>query len=149
MRLCSDHPSLVTHSKTAMPIVHAEGDAPEEILTCRICFDEAEDAISSACRHIFCVRLPSEVFFKFVVLILTTTFLCTAPVYYSIHRDRRSRSAPMPGLSRTNHYRFGARSYRTRQHWTSRYLGQNRSFQVEDFDQTGSSVGLFFIELET
>lgn len=51
----ADHPDLVLKSRTAAPVAHTAGDAPQEILTCRICFDEAEDPIMSACRHIFCV----------------------------------------------------------------------------------------------
>ncbi|KAI5475780.1 DNA repair protein rad16 [Pseudohyphozyma bogoriensis] len=54
MRQSADHPSLVTHSKTAMPVIHAPGDKVEEILVCRICLDEAEDAVKTACHHIFC-----------------------------------------------------------------------------------------------
>ncbi|KAK4705842.1 DNA repair protein RAD16, partial [Phenoliferia sp. Uapishka_3] len=54
MRQMADHPSLVTHSKTAMSIEHAPEDKLEEILTCRLCLDEAEDAVATSCRHIFC-----------------------------------------------------------------------------------------------
>ncbi|KAM0746618.1 hypothetical protein T439DRAFT_293915 [Meredithblackwellia eburnea MCA 4105] len=54
MRQMADHPSLVTHSKTAMSIQHAPGDKPSDILTCRLCLDEAEDAVATSCRHIFC-----------------------------------------------------------------------------------------------
>ncbi|KAL8290154.1 hypothetical protein RQP46_003093 [Phenoliferia psychrophenolica] len=54
MRQMADHPTLITHSKTAMSIQHAPEDKPEELLTCRICFDEAEDAVQTQCRHIFC-----------------------------------------------------------------------------------------------
>lgn len=55
----ADHPDLVLKSRTAAPVAHTAGDAPQEILTCRICFDEAEDPIMSACRHIFCVSFIS------------------------------------------------------------------------------------------
>lgn len=55
MRQMADHPDLVTKSRTAAPVDHAPGDAPQEILTCRICLDEAEDAVATAsCRHVFC-----------------------------------------------------------------------------------------------
>ncbi|SGY78862.1 BQ5605_C008g04976 [Microbotryum silenes-dioicae] len=54
MRQMADHPDLVLKSRTAMPVQHADSDKPEEILTCRICLDEAEDAVKTQCRHIFC-----------------------------------------------------------------------------------------------
>ncbi|GAA5869892.1 hypothetical protein JCM3774_000522 [Rhodotorula dairenensis] len=54
MRQMADHPDLVIKSKTAQPVEHAAADLPTEILTCRLCLDEAEDAIKTACRHIFC-----------------------------------------------------------------------------------------------
>ncbi|GAA5937456.1 DNA repair protein RAD16 [Sporobolomyces koalae] len=54
MRQMADHPDLVIKSKTAEPVQHAAADVPQEILTCRLCLDEAEDAIKTACRHIFC-----------------------------------------------------------------------------------------------
>lgn len=50
----ADHPDLVIKSKTAQPIQHAAADLPQEIITCRLCLDEAEDAVKTACRHIFC-----------------------------------------------------------------------------------------------
>lgn len=57
MRQLADHPSLVLNSRTAMPVEHAPGDKPLDILTCRLCLDEAEDAVKTAsCKHIFCVR---------------------------------------------------------------------------------------------
>ena len=37
-----------------MTVEHAAADAPTEILVCRVCLDEAEDAITSSCKHIFC-----------------------------------------------------------------------------------------------
>lgn len=37
-----------------MSVEHAAGDVPTEILICRICLDEAEDAIASTCKHIYC-----------------------------------------------------------------------------------------------
>jgi len=55
MRQMADHPDLVIKSKTAEPVQHAAADVPQEILTCRLCLDEAEDAVKTACRHIFCV----------------------------------------------------------------------------------------------
>ncbi|BGP54753.1 hypothetical protein JCM8202_003260 [Rhodotorula sphaerocarpa] len=54
MRQMADHPDLVIKSKTAQPVQHAVADMPQEILTCRLCLDEAEDAVKTACRHIFC-----------------------------------------------------------------------------------------------
>ncbi|GAA5823589.1 hypothetical protein JCM11251_000689 [Rhodosporidiobolus azoricus] len=54
MRQMADHPDLVIKSKTAEPVQHAAADMPQEILTCRLCLDEAEDAVKTACRHIFC-----------------------------------------------------------------------------------------------
>ncbi|GAA5965494.1 hypothetical protein JCM8115_005772 [Rhodotorula mucilaginosa] len=54
MRQMADHPDLVIKSKTAEPVQHAAADLPQEILTCRLCLDEAEDAVKTACRHIFC-----------------------------------------------------------------------------------------------
>ncbi|GAA5855624.1 hypothetical protein JCM8547_001622 [Rhodosporidiobolus lusitaniae] len=54
MRQMADHPDLVIKSKTAEPVQHADADLPQEILTCRLCLDEAEDAVKTACRHIFC-----------------------------------------------------------------------------------------------
>ncbi|GAA5863239.1 hypothetical protein JCM1840_002519 [Sporobolomyces johnsonii] len=54
MRQMADHPDLVIKSKTAQPVQHAAADVPQEILTCRLCLDEAEDAVKTACRHIFC-----------------------------------------------------------------------------------------------
>lgn len=54
MRQMADHPDLVIKSKTAEPVQHAAADLPQEILTCRLCLDEAEDAVKTACRHLFC-----------------------------------------------------------------------------------------------
>ncbi|GAA5889608.1 hypothetical protein JCM8208_001072 [Rhodotorula glutinis] len=54
MRQMADHPDLVIKSKTAQPIQHAAADLPQEIITCRLCLDEAEDAVKTSCRHIFC-----------------------------------------------------------------------------------------------
>ncbi|GAA6031112.1 hypothetical protein JCM8097_004009 [Rhodosporidiobolus ruineniae] len=54
MRQMADHPDLVIKSKTAEPVQHADADKPQEIITCRLCLDEAEDAVKTACRHIFC-----------------------------------------------------------------------------------------------
>ncbi|BGP15209.1 hypothetical protein JCM10213_000839 [Rhodosporidiobolus nylandii] len=54
MRQMADHPDLVIKSKTAQPVQHAAADMPTEILTCRLCLDEAEDAVKTSCRHIFC-----------------------------------------------------------------------------------------------
>lgn len=64
MRQMADHPDLCLKSKTAMSVAHHEADLPTDILTCRLCLDEAEEPIASACRHIFCVR----------ILITTTRF---------------------------------------------------------------------------
>ncbi|BGO98487.1 DNA repair protein rad16 [Rhodotorula toruloides] len=54
MRQMADHPDLVIKSKTAEPVQHAAADLPQEIITCRLCLDEAEDAVKTSCRHIFC-----------------------------------------------------------------------------------------------
>ncbi|GJN89734.1 hypothetical protein Rhopal_002723-T1 [Rhodotorula paludigena] len=54
MRQMADHPDLVIKSKTAQPVQHAAADLPQEIITCRLCLDEAEDAVKTSCRHIFC-----------------------------------------------------------------------------------------------
>lgn len=54
MRQMADHPDLVLKSKTAMPVLHAAEDKPEDIITCRICLDEAEDPVKTQCRHLFC-----------------------------------------------------------------------------------------------
>ncbi|BGP23778.1 DNA repair protein rad16 [Rhodotorula toruloides] len=54
MRQMADHPDLVIKSKTAEPVQHAAADLPREIITCRLCLDEAEDAVKTSCRHIFC-----------------------------------------------------------------------------------------------
>jgi len=55
MRQLADHPDLVIKSRTSQAIQHAPADLPQDIITCRICLDEAEDAVkTSSCRHIFC-----------------------------------------------------------------------------------------------
>lgn len=56
MRQCACHPDLVFKSKTGMKSVFGEdaSNAANSIHVCRICQDEAEDAIMSKCRHIFC-----------------------------------------------------------------------------------------------
>ncbi len=55
MRQLADHPDLVIKSRTSQAIQHAPADLPQDIITCRICLDEAEDAVKTAsCRHIFC-----------------------------------------------------------------------------------------------
>lgn len=54
LRQMADHPDLILKSKTQMTVEHSAADAPTEILVCRVCLDEAEDAISSSCKHIFC-----------------------------------------------------------------------------------------------
>lgn len=56
MRQMADHPDLVLKSKTAMPVLHAAEDAIQELITCRLCLDEAEDPVKTQCRHIYCVR---------------------------------------------------------------------------------------------
>lgn len=54
MRQAADHVLLCLKSTTAAPVQHAVDDLPENILTCRLCLDEAEEAIVSACKHTFC-----------------------------------------------------------------------------------------------
>ncbi|PLW50416.1 hypothetical protein PCANC_07582 [Puccinia coronata f. sp. avenae] len=63
MRQMSNHPDLVLKSRAAQAAFKTitDSDAPNadineltSIQTCRICLDEAEDAIISRCRHIFC-----------------------------------------------------------------------------------------------
>ncbi|POW22026.1 hypothetical protein PSHT_01711, partial [Puccinia striiformis] len=63
MRQMSNHPDLVLKSRAAQAAFKTIGDSSEpnadpnaltSIQTCRICLDEAEDAIISKCRHIFC-----------------------------------------------------------------------------------------------
>ncbi|KAA1070347.1 DNA repair protein rad16 [Puccinia graminis f. sp. tritici] len=63
MRQMSNHPDLVLKSRAAQAAFKTIGDANApntdlnqltSIQTCRICLDEAEDAIISKCRHIFC-----------------------------------------------------------------------------------------------
>ncbi|PWN92904.1 hypothetical protein FA10DRAFT_236159 [Acaromyces ingoldii] len=56
MRQCACHPDLVFKSKTGMKSVFGEeaSNAANSVHVCRICQDEAEDAIMSKCRHIFC-----------------------------------------------------------------------------------------------
>lgn len=53
MRQLANHPDLVLRSKTGV-VSKLLGDAHSEIHVCRICTDEAEDAIMSRCKHIFC-----------------------------------------------------------------------------------------------
>lgn len=50
-----------------MPVILADADKGEEILVCRICLDEAEDAIATSCRHIFCVS-PISSFLQLFLL---------------------------------------------------------------------------------
>jgi DNA repair protein RAD16 len=60
MRQMSNHPDLVLKSRAAQAAFKTitDSDAPKadineltSIQTCRICLDEAEDAIISRCRH--------------------------------------------------------------------------------------------------
>lgn len=88
----ADHPSLVTHSKTAMSIQHAPEDKPEELLTCRICFDEAEDAVMTSCRHIFCVRFPLRLGDRALVL----TAAGAEGVRQAVHGDGDRAEAALP-----------------------------------------------------
>ncbi|EGG06508.1 uncharacterized protein MELLADRAFT_36161 [Melampsora larici-populina 98AG31] len=56
MRQMSNHPDLVLKSKVARAAFNMgdeHGDL-DSIHTCRLCLDEAEDAIISCCKHIFC-----------------------------------------------------------------------------------------------
>lgn len=46
------HPDLVLKSRTST--ILQGGDALLNIQTCRICLDEAEDAIQSKCHHVYC-----------------------------------------------------------------------------------------------
>ncbi|ORY91463.1 SNF2 family N-terminal domain-domain-containing protein [Leucosporidium creatinivorum] len=54
MRQMADHPDLVLKSQTAQPVLHAAEDAIQELITCRLCLDEAEDPVKTQCRHIYC-----------------------------------------------------------------------------------------------
>ncbi|UZJ52225.1 hypothetical protein CBS101457_001545 [Exobasidium rhododendri] len=53
MRQLACHPDLVLRSKTGIT-ANLLGNDQGSIHVCRICQDEAEDAIMSKCRHIFC-----------------------------------------------------------------------------------------------
>lgn len=53
MRQLANHPDLVLRSQTGIAS-KLLGDDQAEIHVCRLCNDEAEDAIMSRCRHIFC-----------------------------------------------------------------------------------------------
>ncbi|PWN33964.1 uncharacterized protein FA14DRAFT_123824 [Meira miltonrushii] len=53
MRQLACHPDLVLRSKTGIT-KKLLGDEAGNIHVCRICQEEAEDAIMSKCRHIFC-----------------------------------------------------------------------------------------------
>ncbi|SPO26734.1 probable RAD16 - nucleotide excision repair protein [Ustilago trichophora] len=53
MRQLANHPDLVLRSKTGLAS-KLLGDDQSEIHVCRLCTDEAEDAIMSRCKHIFC-----------------------------------------------------------------------------------------------
>lgn len=54
MRQLACHPDLVLRSKTGITNKLLGDDMGGGIHVCRICQDEAEDAIMSKCRHIFC-----------------------------------------------------------------------------------------------
>ncbi|CAH7674033.1 adenosinetriphosphatase [Phakopsora pachyrhizi] len=63
MRQMSNHPDLVLKSKVAQEAFkltngdgepHIGSNQADKLHTCRICLDEAEDAIISQCKHIFC-----------------------------------------------------------------------------------------------
>jgi DNA repair protein RAD16 len=54
MRQLACHPDLVLRSKTGISAKLLGNEASSAIHVCRICQDEAEDAIMSKCRHIFC-----------------------------------------------------------------------------------------------
>ncbi|PWN50217.1 hypothetical protein IE53DRAFT_316204 [Violaceomyces palustris] len=61
MRQLANHPDLVLRSKTGTASKLLGDDAQQtEIHVCRICADEAEDAIMSRCRHIFCRECVSQ-----------------------------------------------------------------------------------------
>lgn len=53
MRQMSNHPDLVLRSATGTS-AKLLGDNPTEVHVCRLCTEEAEDAIMSRCRHVFC-----------------------------------------------------------------------------------------------
>jgi DNA repair protein RAD16 len=61
MRQMACHPDLVLKSKTSKTIGALLQSEEFSINTCRICLDEAEDAIMSACRHIYCRECIREV----------------------------------------------------------------------------------------
>lgn len=52
MRQMSNHPDLVLRSSTSSN-VNLLGDV-DEVHVCKLCLEEAEDAIQSKCRHVFC-----------------------------------------------------------------------------------------------
>lgn len=52
MRQMSNHPDLVLRSSTSSN-VDLLGDV-DEVHVCKLCLEEAEDAIQSRCRHVFC-----------------------------------------------------------------------------------------------
>ncbi|PWN42300.1 hypothetical protein IE81DRAFT_290445 [Ceraceosorus guamensis] len=54
MRQMACHPDLVLRSKSGIQNKLLGDDITESIWFCRICTEEAEDAIMSKCRHIFC-----------------------------------------------------------------------------------------------
>lgn len=54
MRQMADHPDLVLKGRSAKAInasLEASGLDQLNLSVCRICLDEAEDAIQSSCRH--------------------------------------------------------------------------------------------------
>lgn len=55
MRQMANHPDLVLRSKTGTA-AGLLGDPSQQgsVMVCRICNEEAEDAIMSKCRHVFC-----------------------------------------------------------------------------------------------
>ncbi|KAE8266127.1 hypothetical protein A4X09_0g6221 [Tilletia walkeri] len=59
MRQMACHPDLVLRSKTGSA-AKILGDSVSETHVCKLCADEAEDPIMSACRHVFCRGCISE-----------------------------------------------------------------------------------------
>lgn len=102
MRQMADHPDLVLKSKTSEAVQHAPGDKPEELLTCRICFDEAEDAIMSHCRHVFCRECVRQ-YVESALESRPECPVCHAPMSIDLEQDEIERAvdsgaAPRQGM---------------------------------------------------
>ncbi|WFD31380.1 DNA repair protein rad16 [Malassezia sp. CBS 17886] len=54
MRQMANHPDLVLRSKTGTKAGLLGDELGDEVNVCRLCTEEAEDAVMSRCRHVFC-----------------------------------------------------------------------------------------------